>query len=142
MSKKLWSGLITVFGIFFIFQIISNIRQQAFQDKEPNVPEIVVDMSTLNATILAEEPEPKLTPKLETQPVGQIQAQVDSKFPRDIKQIQLALNAAGFNPGAIDGKLGVKTKAAIKQFQKSHDLQVDGKVGANTWRLLKKYLEN
>jgi peptidoglycan hydrolase-like protein with peptidoglycan-binding domain len=59
-----------------------------------------------------------------------------------VEEVQKALKAAGFNPGKIDGKLGEKTKTAIRAFQKAHDLKADGKVGVNTWKLLKKYLEN
>jgi len=56
------------------------------------------------------------------------------------KDIQRALKNAGFNPGAIDGKLGPKTKQAILDFQKAKNLKVDGKVGPKTWSELEKYL--
>lgn len=57
------------------------------------------------------------------------------------KQIQTALMNAGFNPGPVDGKMGAKTREAIKAFQKASGLKVDGKVGAQTWGVLKKYLK-
>ena len=56
------------------------------------------------------------------------------------KQIQIALNNAGFSPGRIDGKLGKKTRQAIKAFQKENKLLVDGRVGKRTWALLRGYL--
>lgn len=71
-------------------------------------------------------------------------AKVDAKTSREsspsVKQIQIALKNAGYSPGTIDGKMGKKTKSAIRAFQRSNDLKVDGKVGKRTWRILKKYL--
>lgn len=58
------------------------------------------------------------------------------------KQIQTALLNAGYDPGSIDGKMGKKTRQAIKAFQKDNNLKPDGKVGRETWGLLKKHLEN
>jgi peptidoglycan hydrolase-like protein with peptidoglycan-binding domain len=58
----------------------------------------------------------------------------------DVRQVQTALKNAGIDPGSIDGKMGAKTKEAIKEFQASHNLVRDGKVGSKTWRKLKKYL--
>lgn len=57
------------------------------------------------------------------------------------KQIQAALENAGYNPGPIDGQMGRQTKDAIKAFQKANNLAVDGKVGKKTWALLREYLE-
>lgn len=57
------------------------------------------------------------------------------------KQIQRALKKAGFYKGAIDGKLGKKTRKAIKEFQKANGLKADGIVGKNTRALLVNYLE-
>ncbi|MBU2102431.1 MAG: peptidoglycan-binding domain-containing protein [Candidatus Omnitrophota bacterium] len=57
------------------------------------------------------------------------------------RNIQVALRAAGFYNGAVDGKIGKKTKEAIEEFQKANGLKADGKVGPQTWAKLKKYLE-
>lgn len=56
------------------------------------------------------------------------------------EQIQMALKNAGFYKGPIDGKMGSKTKEAIKAFQKDNDLKVDGVVGKQTLSELKRYL--
>lgn len=56
------------------------------------------------------------------------------------EEIQAALKAAGFYKGAIDGKVGPETEAAIKQFQESNGLKADGVVGSKTKALLVKYL--
>jgi peptidoglycan hydrolase-like protein with peptidoglycan-binding domain len=58
----------------------------------------------------------------------------------NIKQIQIALKNAGYNPGVIDGKRGRQTRDAIRAFQGANNLKVDGKVGKKTWSLLNKYL--
>ena len=50
----------------------------------------------------------------------------------DVENIQEALTICGFNPGAIDGKMGSNTTAAIKAFQKAAGLSVDGVFGPNT----------
>lgn len=57
------------------------------------------------------------------------------------KSIQTALKNAGFYSGAIDGKIGRKTKEAIKEFQKANGLKADGIVGKQTWSKLQKNLE-
>jgi len=50
--------------------------------------------------------------------------------------LQKALLQAGFDPGPLDGRLGKKTRAAIKSFQKKNRLVADGVVGEKTWAAL------
>lgn len=57
-----------------------------------------------------------------------------------VKQIQIALQNAGYNPGSIDSRKGRQTRDAIKAFQKANNLEADGRVGKKTWNLLKEYL--
>jgi peptidoglycan hydrolase-like protein with peptidoglycan-binding domain len=57
------------------------------------------------------------------------------------KQIQTALKNAGYYQGIVDGKMGKKTRKAVRAFQKANNLPADGKVGKNTWIVLKEYLE-
>ena len=56
------------------------------------------------------------------------------------RQIQKALKSAGFYQGAVDGKIGAKTKSAIIKFQQAHNLKADGVVGKRTSMELNKYL--
>jgi putative chitinase len=49
-----------------------------------------------------------------------------------VMALQRALQAAGFNPGAIDGSFGAGTEAAVLAFQKSKGIAADGVVGPNT----------
>ena len=53
-----------------------------------------------------------------------------------VMDLQQALTKAGFDPGAVDGKMGKKTKTAIKAFQRAHGLKADGVIGEKTWKLL------
>ena len=63
-----------------------------------------------------------------------------AEFRPTVKEIQTALKNAGFNPGSFDGKIGPRTRQAIKDFQKSKGLVPDGAVGPKTWASLGKYL--
>lgn len=56
------------------------------------------------------------------------------------KQIQMALRNAGYYDGSVDGKIGPKTKAAVKKFQSDMGLKADGIAGKNTREKLVKYL--
>jgi len=57
------------------------------------------------------------------------------------KEIQIALQNAGFYKGKIDGDIGPMSEAAIREFQAQNNLVVDGRIGPKTWAVLKKYLE-
>lgn len=47
----------------------------------------------------------------------------------DVKQLQIMLNACGYNCGKTDGIFGSGTETAMKNFQKANGLTVDGKYG-------------
>ena len=53
----------------------------------------------------------------------------------NIKNIQKALKAEGFNPGPIDGIMGWRTKSALNKFQKSNGLSA-GELTQNTLEAL------
>ena len=46
------------------------------------------------------------------------------------------LNTLGFSTGGLDGIFGPQTDKAVKAFQQSTGLTVDGIIGCNTWRSL------
>lgn len=50
----------------------------------------------------------------------------------DVKRLQEALNAAGYNVGRPDGAFGKNTQAAVKAFQAAKHLGVDGVAGVIT----------
>lgn len=58
----------------------------------------------------------------------------------DVKSVQEGLSICGHSPGAIDGKMGGNTEAALKSFQKKAGVGVDGIVGTNTATALAKAL--
>ena len=64
----------------------------------------------------------------------------EAKVRFTVTQLQTALKNAGYDPGSVDGKMGKKTREAIKAFQKANGLAADGVVGKRTWSLLKGYL--
>ena len=57
------------------------------------------------------------------------------------KKVQSALKKAGLYNGSVDGKIGTRTKKAIKEFQSANGLKPDGVVGKETWEKLRKCLE-
>ena len=83
-----------------------------------------------------EEPEVKLKPKCKLKQKHKQNKQVNLSS----KKIQRALKNAGFYKGAIDGKIGAKTRNAIIKFQRSKGLKADGIVGKKTSCELNKYL--
>jgi len=57
-----------------------------------------------------------------------------------VELMQLALSRAGYDPGAIDGVFGRRTRAALLSFQRAFGLAPDGVAGPLTWRALTPYL--
>lgn len=56
-----------------------------------------------------------------------------------VKEVQSILSAKGFNPGAIDGWMGEKTKSAIIAYQQAHPhLVADGIIGPATLSQLRR----
>jgi hypothetical protein len=53
-----------------------------------------------------------------------------------IRQAQIALRDAGFEPGRIDGVMGPKTEAALRQFQGAQGLPQTGRLDATTQKQL------
>lgn len=51
----------------------------------------------------------------------------------DVKTMQAALNANGFDCGAADGDFGAGTEAALRKFQTKYGLGADGIAGKGTW---------
>lgn len=57
-------------------------------------------------------------------------------FGANVVYLQQRLTAKGYGVGEIDGKFGIKTLEAVKEFQAENNLTVDGIVGINTWNAL------
>lgn len=54
----------------------------------------------------------------------------------DVREVQLRLQELGFAPGDIDGYYGPITESAVRAFQQTFSLPVDGVVGPQTWQIL------
>jgi hypothetical protein len=53
-----------------------------------------------------------------------------------VREAQIALRNAGFDPGEIDGVMGVRTRAALREFQASHGLPQTGRLDTTTQQQL------
>lgn len=53
-----------------------------------------------------------------------------------VTDLQNRLAAAGFSPGMADGIFGARTEGAVRSYQASRGIEVDGVVGQNTWAQL------
>lgn len=62
------------------------------------------------------------------------------RVPVPARTVQAALKEAGFYNGAIDGKVGKQTVAAITAFQRSQGIKADGVVGRVTWQHLQAFV--
>lgn len=61
--------------------------------------------------------------------------------PKQIKQVQKAMNQLGYDVGTPDGVYGEKTMKAVRKFQTKHDLGADGLVGLKTAKAINKELK-
>lgn len=57
-----------------------------------------------------------------------------------LRDVQQALQRAGFDPGPIDGRMGRKTREALRHFQQAQGLTADGRIGPQTIAKLKAYM--
>jgi murein L,D-transpeptidase YcbB/YkuD len=98
--------------------------------------------SRLNAVeqlqIKTEQPTKGLKPSLDKIVAGNQSSSLNVCWAE--KDIQSALTNAGYYKGPVDGKLGSKTKQAIKDFQKANGLKADGVAGKQTKAKLLPYL--
>jgi len=86
------------------------------------------------------EPNPPITEEMKENKPQDIAVQLAPDEGTKNRQIQTALKNAGYDPGTIDGKMGPKSKKAIKDFQTANGLKADGKVGPKTWSKLSTYV--
>jgi His-Xaa-Ser repeat protein HxsA len=53
-----------------------------------------------------------------------------------IMRVQAALYSKGYDPGAIDGVMGEKTRSALRKFQQDHGLIATGSMTTETLNAL------
>jgi peptidoglycan hydrolase-like protein with peptidoglycan-binding domain len=56
----------------------------------------------------------------------------DARGDGDVRSAQMALRDKGHNPGPIDGVMGPRTSAAVREFQQKENLTVSGQLDAET----------
>ncbi|HKA33396.1 MAG TPA: peptidoglycan-binding domain-containing protein [Candidatus Binatia bacterium] len=54
----------------------------------------------------------------------------------NVKKVQEALKEKGQDPGPIDGRMGAKTKAALKSYQSANNLKPTGRLDSETAKSL------
>lgn len=57
-----------------------------------------------------------------------------------VQLLQSVLNRLGYGAGEVDGIFGIRTENAVKRFQRTVGITVDGVVGKNTWNALMPYI--
>ena len=58
-----------------------------------------------------------------------------------VRELQIALQETGNDPGPIEAVFGSQTEAAVKAFQAERGITVDGIVGPITWRNIDEFAE-
>lgn len=81
-----------------------------------------------------ETPAPPAPERLREAPGAEEKApkQKETGSRAQVKAVQEALKEKGQDPGPIDGIMGPRTKAALKDFQRSEDLPETGRLDAET----------
>lgn len=100
----------------------------------PSIGENAVDVKTLEPAQVSDAPiEPPVSKGImsKQEPIKEV-APVVMPEELSVEQIQGYLTIEGFDVGGVDGKMGPKTRRAIREFQKSRGLKADGIVGKNT----------
>ncbi len=118
-------------------------------DPGPNFPWLqFLDMVKAEVAALTGAPVPPIVPTVPVAPVPPAPAPAHDCAKNTVKKgskgecvktAQTRLIHHGFEPGPVDGVFGPKTQAAVRYFQETRKLKVDGIVGpAETWPALLK----
>jgi peptidoglycan hydrolase-like protein with peptidoglycan-binding domain len=134
--------LTILISVIFVALIISTSgckkaeQQTALTDTEA-MDEMGITLPEGTQTVTLNE---VVAPPAAGEAVEKIEVSVQDASKPSPQQIQTCLKNAGLYTGAIDGKIGPKSKKAIKDFQAANGLVADGVVGKKTWAKLQEYL--
>jgi peptidoglycan hydrolase-like protein with peptidoglycan-binding domain len=93
---------------------------------------------TIGPTYEEEQTKGRLMPKDANlyQPSSEVMPSEARPQENVVRDAQIALRNAGYEPGRIDGLMGPKTQQAIREFQTSHGLPQTGTLDATTQQQL------
>ena len=115
-------------------------KDQEISDLKDTVDQLSSQPSS-NDNIIADETDETSSNSVKNSSAGTASEEGIIRVSASSKDVQRALKNAGYYDGAVDGKVGQKTKQAIEKFQKEHNLRSDGIIGKQTWTELKIYLD-
>ena len=131
----------TVIGILFSAGCSKAAQVRSMENRIGNLDERISYLERNSAATPSNFEMAASTMDLPTQPSASAVVDKSPWLKPTPYDIQLALKNAGFYRGNIDAKLGPKTHAALKEFQRVHGLKADGVVGRQTWDKLSQYVD-
>jgi peptidoglycan hydrolase-like protein with peptidoglycan-binding domain len=126
-------------GVGIAVLLVSGCATARSTGLEPRVTALENKVQTLEADMRATTPSPMES--LDTSSGSGRGSGSMSAAEMTKEDIQTALKNAGYYNGAVDGKIGPKTRAAIEAFQQDMGLKADGVAGKQTKEKLHKYLQ-
>jgi peptidoglycan hydrolase-like protein with peptidoglycan-binding domain len=84
-------------------------------------------------------PAPAVPPASKVAPPAPPPVQAAPQPDPEVEWAQQTLQEQGYDPGPIDGLMGRKTRDALGQFQRDHDIPKSGKVDTATKAALEEY---